>query len=291
MTLPPAIERVSRRVAAWPPFATVREVFRTFDEAGDGLIAGGLTYSALFALLPALLLLTGILGFLVDDPERRRAIVQSLGDTLPPLRGVLDANLDRLSEGAAGFGTLGLIGLAWGASRFYGSLDDALGRIFRSAPKRGFVARTARGLFSVVLLVCVFIVALVLSGIASYLAEETAAVLGTETRTFWRVVTPTLTALVFIGATAAVYRLVPARRVPWFALGPPAIVVGIVHAAVTALFTYIAPRLIGAAALYATFVAIFAVMIWLAALFQVLLLGAAWVRVRLGTEDAQAGEG
>ena len=277
------LQRIIERAVGWPAVRTARAVAEAFDQAGGGLLAGGLTYSALFALLPTLLLMTGIMGVVVKDPERRRAILESIGDALPPLRQFLEANLDALTDGATGFGILGLLGLAWGASRFYGSLDDALGRIFSSAPRRGLVQKTVRGLLSVVLLVSVFIVALVLTGIASYLAAETAAALGTEARTFWQIVTPTLSAAVFVLATGAVYRLLPARHVSWTALWLPSIVVGIALAAITQLFSFVAPRLIGAAAVYGTFVAIFAAMIWLSALFQVLLLGAAWVRVRLGT--------
>jgi membrane protein len=258
------------------------EVFERFNSAGGGLLAGGLTYSALFALLPSLLLLAVVLGLAIDDPERRRAIVQAIGDTLPPLEGILEANIEQMIDGAAGFGTVGLVGLAWGASRFYGSLDDAFARIFVSAPKRGLVARTLRGMLSVVLLVSVFIVALALTGLASYLAQETAAALGAETRAFWRIVTPILTTVVFVAAISLVYRLVPARHVPWRVVWLPALIVGVALAALTQLFTYVAPRLIGSAAVYGTFVAIFAVMVWLSTLFQALLVGAAWVRVRLG---------
>jgi membrane protein len=287
VTLPPALKRLIDRVTAWPPVRTAQSVLTAFDAAGGGLLAGGLTYSALFALLPTLLLLTGILGLVVDDPERRRAILESLGDALPPLREFLEANLDALTDGATGFGILGLLGLAWGASRFYGSLDDALGRIFSSDPRRGLVAKTVRGLLSVVLLISVFVIALVLTGIASYLAAETAAALGTEARTFWGVVTPALSAVVFVITTGAVYRLLPARTVSWRALWWPALVIGIALAGITQLFSFIAPRLIGTAAVYGAFVAIFAAMIWLSALFQVLLLGAAWVRVRLDGDQGR----
>jgi membrane protein len=283
MQVPSWLRTAAGRVIGWGPVATGRRVMDTYDEAGGGLLAGGLTYSALFALLPSLLLLTGVLGLVVDDPERRSAIVEGIGDSLPPLRGFLDESLQQITDGAASAGGIGLIGLAWGASRFYGSLDDAVGRIFRSAPKRGFVARTLRGILSVILLVSVFLGSLILTGIASYLAEETAARLGTETQTFWRAVTPLLTGIVFVVAAALVYRLVPAFHVPWRAAVLPALVVGIALAALTQLFTYVAPRLIGAAAVYGTFVAIFAAMIWLATGFQLLLIGAAWVSVRLGS--------
>jgi uncharacterized BrkB/YihY/UPF0761 family membrane protein len=186
-----------------------------------------------------------------------------------------------MTDGAAGFGTIGLVGFAWGASRFYGTLDDAIARIFSDAPKRGLVVRTLRGVASVGLLVSVFIVALALTGIGSYLAQETAGRFGADTSLFWRIVTPVLTAIVFVVGIAAIYRLVPARTVSWRALGPPAIVVGLVLAAITQLFSFIAPRLIGTAAIYGTFIAIFAAMVWLSTGFQVLLVGAAWVRQRL----------
>jgi membrane protein len=282
MTLPPPIQALVDRVLAWGPVDLLRRVLDRYGRAGGGLLAGGLTYSALFALLPTLLLLTGILGFLVDDADRRRAIVESIAQSLPPLRGFIDASLQSITDGAAAAGTLGLVGLAWGASRFYGSLDDAFARIFDAAPRRGFVATTIRGILSVVLLISVFLAALVLTGIASFLAEQTASRLGGSTRTFWGVVTPLLTLLVFVVGMGAIYRVVPTRRVPLATLLLPAVVVGVALTVLTQLFSYVAPRLIGAAAVYGTFVAIFAAMVWLSLGFQVLLIGACWLRERLG---------
>lgn len=259
-----------------------RRVMDRFGTAGGGLLAGGLTYAGLFALLPALLLLTAVVGFVVSDPARQRAIVEGIGQSLPPLAPFVDALLDQLAAGASVAGVIGLVGLAWGASRFYGSLDNAFARIFDTAPKRSFVARTVRGLVSVVLLIAVFLAALILTGIASFLAEQTASRLGADTGTLWRVVTPFLTLVVFVAAMAVIYRVVPARPVPWRTLASPALLVGLALTVLTLLFSYIAPRLIGSAALYGTFVAIFAAMIWLSTGFQLILLGAAWLRERLG---------
>jgi membrane protein len=280
--LPAVIQGLAVRVMGWRAVLAARAVMQRYSDAGGGLLAGGLTYSALFALLPCLLLLGGILGFIVHDPERRQAVVAGIGDALPPLRGLLEASLESMKDGAVGFGTIGLVGFAWGASRFYGSLDDAMARIFTDAPKRGVVARTIRGILSIGLLVSVFIVGLALTGIRSFLAEETAGRLGADSRFFWGVVTPLLTIAVFLTAIAAIYRFVPARHVPWRSIGLPAVVVGVLLAAITQLFSYIAPRLIGTAAIYGTFIAIFAAMVWLSTAFQLLLVGAAWVRERVG---------
>jgi YihY family inner membrane protein len=227
------------------------------------------------------LLLTAILGFVVHDPERRIAIVRGIGQALPPLQGIVSASLDQITQNAAGLGTVGLIGLAWGASHFYGSLDDAFARIFQDERRRGFVIRTVRGMLSVVLLVTVFIAALVLTGIASYLAAVTASQFGDGSQAFWQVASPVLAGLVFVSATAAIYRLVPARPTPWRAVGLPAVIAGVALTLLTQLFSYVAPRLIGIGSVYVTFVAIFAAMVWLSIGFQILLLGAAWARDRM----------
>ncbi len=282
MKLPGFLQAAIDRVLGWPPIAMARRVFERFDRAGGALLAGGLTYSALFALLPTLLLLTSLLGLLVEDPARRAAIVEGIGQSLPPLQGFLAASLESIQEGAASARGLGLIGLAWGASRFYGSLDDAFSRIFTQTTPRGFVERVIRGILSVILLLAVFVIGLVLTGLASFLAEQTTGRLFGSTRVFWAVLTPLLTLVVFIGGMAAIYRFVPARPVPWRPVFLPSAVVGVGLTLLTQLFSYIAPRVIGAAAVYGTFVAIFVAMIWLATGFQLLLLGAAWIRERIG---------
>ncbi len=280
MRLPPAVRKPADRILGLGPIRTARRVLDAYGNAGGGLLAGGLTYSAVFAVLPSLLLLAGLVGFVVTDPARRAAIVGGIGRALPPLEGLVANLLEGLAEDSTGFGILGLLGLAWGASHFYGSLDDAFSRIFLNDPRRGFVARTVRGLLSVILLVTVFVAALALTGIGSYLAEQTANRFGGRTTDFWQIASPTLAAVVFVLATAIVYRVVPGRPVSWSALRRPALVVGILLALLTQLFSFIAPRLIGVAALYAAFVAVFAAMVWLSTGFQILLIGATWVRER-----------
>jgi len=282
MELPAPVRAAGERILGWQPVVTGRAVLTRYGEAGGALLAGGLTYNALFALLPALLLIVAVLGFVVDDPERRQAVVDAIGTALPPLRGLLEASLDELIRGARGNGALGLVGLAWGASRFYGALDEAFARIFSGAPKRGFLPRMVRGILSVGLLVSGLLVALILTGIASFLADQAAGRFGAFSFDVWGVASPVLAAVVLVVGTLVIYRIVPARRVHWRAAIPPAILVGVSIALLTQLFSYIAPRLVGTAALFGTFVAVFAAMVWMSTAFQLLLVGAAWVRERLG---------
>lgn len=282
MEVPTPVRAAAERILGWHRVVTGRSVMTRYGDAGGGLLAGGLTYAALFALLPTLLLLVALLGFAVDDPERRSAIVDAIGRAFPPLREFLEATLGELIRGAPGYGALGLVGLAWGASRFYGALDEAFARIFSGAPKRGFIARTVRGILSVGLILSAFLLALVLTGIASFLAGSAAGPFGSLSIDGLGIVAPLLAALVLVVGTLLIYRIVPARRVSWSAAVPPALVVGVCIALLTQLFSYVAPRLVGAAAVFGTFVAVFAAMIWMSVVFQLLLVGAAWVRERLG---------
>jgi uncharacterized BrkB/YihY/UPF0761 family membrane protein len=77
-----------------------------------------------------------------------------------------------------------------------------------------------------------------------------------------------------------VYRSVPAERVPAAAWRRPSIIVGLLLAGFTQLFAIIAPLMTRISALYGAIVAVFALLAWLSIGFNMLLIGAAWTRVR-----------
>jgi membrane protein len=288
MTVPGWLRSMVDRVLGWGPVRTGRRVMDGYNEAGGALLAGGLTYSALFVIVPMLLVLTGALGLIVTDPERRLTMIGSIGDALPPLRDLVRTFLEQISNNAAGFGGLGIVGSIWGASHFYGSLDEAFARLFPRARKRGFVERAGRGLLSVGLFIGVAIIVLVLTGITSALADPGTLGLAGSAATVVGLLAPALAWLVFIVATGFVYFVVPARAITLHAVWLPALVAGLGLALLTQLFSYVAPRLVGASTLYGTFVAVFAAMVWLSTGFQILLVGAVWVRDRAVSAEERA---
>jgi len=285
MTVPGWLRALVDRVFGWGPVRTARRVMDGYGEAGGGLLAGGLTYSALFVILPILLVLTGVLGLIVTDLERRAAMIRSIGDALPPLRDLVQGFVERISDNAAGFSGLGLLASIWGASHFYGSLDEAFARLFPRVRKRGFVERTLRGLASVGLLIAVAILALGLTGITSALADDQTGGFAGAAAPVLGLLAPALTWIVFIVGTGFVYLVVPARSISLRAAWLPAVAAGLGLALLTQAFSYLAPRLVGSSALYGTFLAVFAAMVWLSTGFQILLVGAAWVRDRSVLED------
>jgi membrane protein len=274
--------RVAERIGGVPAVRTLRAVLQTYDAAGGGLVAGGLAYAALFALLPGLLLVLSVVGLLVDDKAVRADIVAAIATAVPPLESLASQALEQVASGAVPTSIVAVLGLLWGSSRFYVALDNAFARIFHKAPRRNQLQQSVRGLILMVMFIALPVTALVIGSVTSWLLDVAPA--GAEVsgvvRAIWQVASPLGSVLLFVAAAALVYRFVPARRVPRQALLPPASVVGIVLAAFTQLFTFIAPRLVGAAALYGTFVAIIALLAWLSIGFNVLLLGGAWTRVR-----------
>jgi uncharacterized BrkB/YihY/UPF0761 family membrane protein len=93
-------------------------------------------------------------------------------------------------------------------------------------------------------------------------------------------VNPLIGALTTAIGVAGVYRFMPAHHPGWRAIRLPAAVVGVAAALFTQVFAFVAPRLIGIAALFGAIAAVFAVLAWLSIVAQLLLIGLVWVRFR-----------
>jgi uncharacterized BrkB/YihY/UPF0761 family membrane protein len=268
------------RVLSQPVVAAIRRIADRYGAAGGGLLANGLAYAALFAIVPGMLLAAAIAGLLISDPVQRADAVAVVGGVLPPLRDLVDTILAQASADSGALGVIGLATLAWGASRFVLAFSDAISRVMGRTAHRGFFARNAAAIVAVLLLALAIVGAPALAGAAAFLdtAEATGvlAVVGNTLHLALGAAPPVVT----VGAIALVYRAVPVPAAPWRAIWLPAVIVGIVVVVLAQIFVFLAPRLIGAAALLGTIAAVFAALAWLGLSFQALLLGAAWVRER-----------
>jgi membrane protein len=275
------IRRLIAAIAALPPVRRLGAILTVYDASGGGLMAAGLAYGALFATLTGLLFAFGVLGYLVPAEADRQRLVDGFTGQLAPLAPIAKDGLASVAAHAGAFSLVGLVGIGWGASQFYGSLDAAIGRIFVKAPARGLLDRILRGFVSVLLLVGGLLSGIALSAIQAIVTGAVApGPEGNALRTLSAVGFPVVTLLVVVAAVAILYRVVPNTDVPWSALALPAVVAGLVLTALTELFVFIAPRLAGALSVFGGFAAIFASLAWLSLAFQVLLLGAAWTWLR-----------
>ncbi len=268
------------RVLAQPWVVAVRAPLDVYGRAAGGLLARGLAFSALFALLPTLLLVLGLVGWAAGDPASRDRISAALISTFPPLANLVRDSVQALAEGAALASIVGIIGVIWTVSQFYGALDQAIAHIYADEPERSAILRTIRGFATVALLGGSAVGLIVLGSFAVTLDALSAtqdpsirAVAATLGSPLVRLVTAT-------GVVLVIYRTVPPRTPRWRAAVIPAASVAAVLVVFSQAFALLVPWLLGGRALAGSLASAFATLVWLSLGFQVLLLGTAWMRVR-----------
>ena len=276
MKIPAALERFIDR----PAVVVGRRVLEIYGLAPGGLLANGLAFTTLFAVVPIALVTLGVAGLLVKDPEVQQQLATALSSLVPPLQDLIQNALVSMAQGAAVTSLIGVAGLIWTVSQFYVTLDVAFSRIFTDRPERDVLRRTARGFVWVAGLIGV-VVALIVAGALATAAEALLPTTSTWLTAFGRIVSsPPMVALITVLVVLGVYQLVPPRRPPLRAAVPPAIVAGLAIFLLGQLFLFAAPRIVGTAALAGPLATAFIALAWLSFSYQGLLYGAAWVRIR-----------
>ena len=263
-----------------PRVAFVRAVLDVYGRAAGGLLANGLAFAALFTTIPVALVTLGLAGVLVDDPRVQQELADALASVFPPLKELIEEVLANLVSGAALTSIIGLVGLVWTVSQFYVTLDVAFSRIYADEPERDVLKRTARGFIWVALLITGVLVLIALVGLVS-VADAFLPISMPAARRLASVLTsgPLLLTIAIV-IVALMYRTLPPKPPRWSAIGLPALIVGIAVVVLSQVFVFLAPRLVGAAALAGSLATAFIALAWLSFTFQALLYGAAWVRVR-----------
>ena len=256
----------------------VMDVLDTAGQAGAGLFSAALAFSTLFALFPLLLLMAGILGWMVEDPAQREALLQQLISYFPPVEQLLSDSLDTMVEQRTALTIVGVVGLFWGASGFYLALDEVMRRLFAGAAPRDFVVNRLRGIAMVFVLIALMVGTLVITSVVGIVTGIT----GQDQ--LLRVVTPIAALVVLILVVLAIYILIPAAPPSWRAALPAAILAGLGIGLFTQLFGILTPLLVGGLLAFGVIASVFAALIWLNLSYQMLLYGAAWARIRRDAE-------
>ena len=271
---------ILERVLDRPIVVLVRNVLDVYGRAPGGLLANGLAFAALFAAFPVVLLVLGVAGLAVGDPEAQSRLASALKALVPPLAEFVDQALATLTTSATAASILGLIGVIWAVSQFYVTLDVAFSRIFADRRERDVVRRTIRGFVWVVLLVVV-VFGLILLGLMASLVGALFPN-APDALTTVRTVLAGWPFLLLVGVVlvGVVYRTLPPTAPTLRSIWLPALLVGIVIVLLSQLFLTLAPLLVSAAALAGSLATAFIALAWLSFTFQALLVGASWVRVR-----------
>jgi uncharacterized BrkB/YihY/UPF0761 family membrane protein len=227
--------------------------------------------------VPGVLLLAGVAGIAIPDSAARSEAVAFVSGVLPPLHDLIETVLTEATRDAGPITILGLVALAWGASRFVVAFQDALRRVSGGGRQAGFVRTNAVAVAAVLLLVAAVVVGALVGGLLALLEAAVATsgivVVGDVIRLLLGFLGPVITCVAMVG----VYRILLLPRPTWRAAAGPGLVVGLILTILGRVFVFLAPRLIGAAALLGTLAVVFAALAWLALSFQAVLFGAAWL--------------
>jgi membrane protein len=248
------------------------------DEVGAPLFSGALAFNAMFAILPGLMLLSGILGFVIADEATREQLLADLIALVPPLANVFENSLAGVVQQRGSLTVIGFLGLLWGASNFYNAIDDVMRRMFTGSKPRDVVEKRLRGILTVVILIILFAGTVLMSGSWTVLVTSVNGLPGASL--LLTLGGPVVFSLLCILSVWLTFRLVPTAPPTWHEAWLPVIVAGTAIGLLTSLFSVLAPLLVGGLAAFGVLAAVFGAFVWLNLSFQLLLWGAAWARFR-----------
>jgi YihY family inner membrane protein len=200
-----ALRRVDRyqQQHAWlaVPFALMRK----FGDDKGGELATLLTYNAFFALLPLLLLLVTLLGYLLGHhPALERRVLHSALAEFPILGTQLERNVHSLRATGIGL-AVGIAGLLWGARGLTQAGQHAMAELWNIPGKDrpSFWTRQVRGLGLLVVFALGLAAITLLTGLGS---------LGSRTAAF-RLANLVLAAAVNVGLYLLAFRVLTPRQI------------------------------------------------------------------------------
>jgi uncharacterized BrkB/YihY/UPF0761 family membrane protein len=265
--LPLAMRRgLSRRAIG------IQVVYRS---TGGELIVGGLSYAALFALIPTLILVVAGIFLLVDDARVRQDAVDLLEEAFPAFAGITDAAVHRASELAAVGGVIAVIGFLWGASGLYLNLTRAMERFFPGERVSGALARIV-GVLLVVGIIVGVLAAVFVAGLVTVIAQA----LRLDAQWLLAATGATATLAIATAIAYGIYRTIPANPPAARSARLPAMLVGITIALMTMLYGVISPWLVSGYQAFGVMASVFVALVWLRVVFLAMVYGAAMARYR-----------
>ena len=119
------------RAAVQRVVAILKAAAKEFGIDGGLRIAASLSYYTIFSLVPLMLLVVSIAGFVFDDPALAEDLVREVTDVAgAEVGGVLDSLLEQVAEDRAGTLSLGLVLAVFFASGIFQQVQAVLSGIF-----------------------------------------------------------------------------------------------------------------------------------------------------------------
>lgn len=252
-----------------------RRVLQESKRDQVALLAAGVAFFGLLALIPALVALLSLAGLVADPDEIRRQVEDSLAAAPTEVRDLVAQQLTSIESGSGAL--LGVIGgvlvALWSASSGMSHLIDAVNIAYDEEETRGFVRR--RGLALLLTLGAIGFVVLALVGIAVVPALADAMELGAVGQILVEVVRWVVLLGGLLVGLAVLYRWASDRDAPkWSWTSPGAIFAAVAWLIASVLFSIYVANFGSYNETYGALGAVVVMMLWLYITALVIVLGA-----------------
>jgi len=241
-------------------------VMQKYRDDQGGYLAATITYYGFFAIFPLLLVLTTVLGFVLQDhPHLERTIVNSALGQFP----VIGPQLSRGSlHGSALALALGLAAALWAGMGAVLAAQNAMNHLWGVPFKRRPDPLHARGRALVLL-------SLLGGGLLATTILGGLGTVGASLGTFWSVGSIVLSTMLNIGLFWVGFRVLTAREVSWRQLRGGALAAGILYEMLQVLGGYyVGHTLKHASNVYGTFGLVIGLLSWIYLAAHITLLAA-----------------
>jgi membrane protein len=227
------------------------EIWRRIEADDATFLAGGVAFAVLLAGVPFVMLLAAGLGALLQQsPERIAPIVQgALADLFPSAGAgggsILDPVLNEVARTSTVVGIGAALSFIWFSMRLFATLRAVTAFVFMHGKERSFVQGK---LFDLVLLGVALVLLSAWVVVNGWLAVSTGrlgaalhgmGVLPQVTSGISYGVNRALSLAIVVGAFSALYRWIPARRIPWRPVIAGALAASALFELARAVFSYL----------------------------------------------------
>ncbi|TFC92127.1 MULTISPECIES: YihY/virulence factor BrkB family protein [Cryobacterium] len=292
MNTPAVVDRTKTLVARIMRSRPVRVLTR-FGDSGGSILAGGMSYQAIFATFAALWLTFSIAGlWITSNPDLEFTLYSFINQSVPGLigeEGVIDPSVLASARVFGWSGVIALVGLLATVLGWLSTTALAVRTIFRMPPDKTFILLVKLRELGLGLL---FAVVLVVSALISIASTEALGALfglfGVSRDSFWfntaaRTLGLILVLVIDTVTLAALFRVLSRVRIPFRQL----ITGSVLGAAGLGVLKILGSTLLAGAGrnpLLAAFAVIIGLLIWFNLTSTLTLLAASWIAV--GMDDA-----
>jgi membrane protein len=216
--------QLAKKVYIWADRRTggaleiIRQALHRFNRVRAPEAAASIAYFAIFSMVPLLLLMASVVGYLLVSVRSPEKILDFIAEAFPLARTIIHENILQILQQRGAGGVVGLVGLIWAASGVFTTLARSINRAWPGARSRNFLQGRllALGMIGagILLLVLLVLARLAYELLGTYTLPVEITITPVEVL-LWNWITVLLPWLVAFAVFILVYRWIPNVPVRW----------------------------------------------------------------------------